>query len=82
MPSGQDVRPSVLPLQRAEIERVACTAPATYGRRLTRWDCRRLADVVVEQAVVDSIHYMIRRPAAAGREPPAAMEPLLEDGSD
>ena len=45
------------PLERAQIERIACTEPAAYGRRLTRWDCRSLADVVVERAVVDSIHY-------------------------
>lgn len=36
---------------------MACTAPAAYGRRLTRWDCRSLAEVVVERAVVQSIHY-------------------------
>ena len=57
MPTGRDARPSFPPLQRAAIERVACTDPAAYGRRLTRWDCRSLADVVVEQAVVASIHY-------------------------
>lgn len=36
---------------------MACTEPAAYGRHLTRWDCRSLAEVVVEQAVVESIHY-------------------------
>jgi hypothetical protein len=36
---------------------VACTEPAAYGRRLTRWDCRSLAEVVVERAIVESIHY-------------------------
>lgn len=51
-------RPAALsPLQRAAIERIACTAPAAYARHLTRWDCRSLADVVIEQAVVASIHY-------------------------
>ena len=56
-PSARGARPSFPPLQRAQIARVACTAPAAYGRRLTRWDCRSLAEVVVEQAVVESIHY-------------------------
>lgn len=36
---------------------MACTDPAAYGLHLTRWDCRSLAEVVVEQAVVESIHY-------------------------
>ncbi len=57
MRSGRADRPRFPPLQRARIERVACTDPAAYGRHLTRWDCRSLATVVVEQAVVDAIHY-------------------------
>ena len=57
MPSAVGVPPRFPPLERAQIERIACTEPAAYGRRLTRWDCRSLADVVVEEAVVDSIHY-------------------------
>lgn len=40
-----------------EIERVACTEPAVFGRRLTHWDCRSLAEVVVAEGIVDSIHY-------------------------
>ena len=36
---------------------MACTEPAAYGLRLTRWDCRSLADVIVAEAIVDSIHY-------------------------
>jgi hypothetical protein len=39
------------------IERVACTDPAAYGLHLARWDCRRLQQVVVDRAVVGSIHY-------------------------
>src|SRR3989442_9227205 len=39
------------------IERVACTEPAAYGVHVTRWDCRTLQQVVVEQAMVESIHY-------------------------
>jgi hypothetical protein len=57
MPTGRDARPRFPPLQRAQIARVACTDPAAYGLHLTRWDCRSLAEVVVEQAVVDTIHY-------------------------
>jgi len=45
------------PLQRVAIERMACTEPKAYGLHLLRWDCRSLPQVVVEQAVVDSIHY-------------------------
>jgi hypothetical protein len=50
-------RPPVFPpLQRVHIERVACTDPAAYGLHLARWDCRSLQQVVVEQAIVGSIH--------------------------
>jgi len=45
------------PLQRVAIERVACTAPQAYGVHVSRWDCRPLQQVVVEQAIVDSLHY-------------------------
>lgn len=51
---GQRVFPS---LQRVTIEHIACTAPSAYGLHLPRWDCRSLQQVVVEQAVVASIHY-------------------------
>ena len=36
---------------------MACTEPAVFGRRLTHWDCRSLAEVVVAEGIVDSIHY-------------------------
>ena len=49
--------PSFPPLERVQITRVACTDPDTYGLHLTRWDCRSLQQVVIEQAIVDSIHY-------------------------
>jgi hypothetical protein len=39
------------------IERVACTQPQAYGLHMDHWDCRSLAQVVVEEAIVDSIHY-------------------------
>jgi len=45
------------PLQRVAIERMACAAPQAYGVHVSRWDCRTLQQVVVEQAIVDSIHY-------------------------
>ena len=45
------------PLERVRIERVACTDPSAYGLHLTRWDCRTLQQVVIEQAIVDTIHY-------------------------
>lgn len=57
MPTAVGAPPLFPPLARAQIERVACTEPSAYGRHLTRWDCRTLAEVVVEQAVVESIHY-------------------------
>ncbi len=71
MPSGQGGRPSFPPLQRAQIERIACTEPSAYGLHLTRWDCRSLATVVVEQAVVAGIHYttVARLLKAASLEP-------------
>ncbi len=45
------------PLERVRIERVACTDPSAYGLHLPRWDCRTLQQVVIEQAIVDTIHY-------------------------
>src|SRR5262249_61590241 len=45
------------PLQRGAIEHVACTAHQAYGLHVARWDCRSLQQVVVEQALIDSIHY-------------------------
>lgn len=45
------------PIERVQIERIACTDPAAYGLHLTRWDCRSLQQVVIEQAIVEAIHY-------------------------
>lgn len=36
---------------------MACTDPQAYGLHLTRWDCRTLQQVVIEQAIVERIHY-------------------------
>jgi len=43
----------------------------TYGLNLSRWDCRSLQQVVVEQAIVDSIHYttVARLLASASLQP-------------
>jgi transposase len=57
MPSGAGAHPCFPPLARVQIERIACTDPTAYGLHLARWDCRSLQQVVVERAVVDSIHY-------------------------
>jgi hypothetical protein len=57
MPPAADAPAFFPPLQRVAIERVACTAPQTYGLHVARWDCRSLQQVVVEQAIVASIHY-------------------------
>jgi DDE superfamily endonuclease len=45
------------PLQRAQIERMACTHPSAYGPQISRWDVRSLQQEVIAQAVVGSIHY-------------------------
>jgi hypothetical protein len=57
MVSGADGQPFFPSMQRVQIERIACTDPAAYGLHLTRWDCRTLQQVVIEQAIVDTIHY-------------------------
>lgn len=59
------------PLQRVQIERVAPTLPASYGLHLSRWDCRTLQQVLIEQAIVETIHYttVARILAEAGLQP-------------
>ncbi len=57
MPGAADGRRFFPSLHRVLLEHIACTAPSAYGLHLPRWDCRSLQQVVVEQAVVDSIHY-------------------------
>jgi hypothetical protein len=71
MRSAAGGRPLFPSLERAHIERVACTEPAAYGLHLARWDCRSLQRVVVERAIVDSIHYttVARILAAASLQP-------------
>jgi DDE superfamily endonuclease len=71
MRSAAGGRPLFPPLERVQIERVACTDPAAYGLHLARWDCRSLQQVIVERAIVDSIHYttVARILAAASLQP-------------
>jgi transposase len=71
MPSGAAARQFFPSLARVEIERAACTDPTAYGLHLTHWDCRSLAQVVVEEAIVDTIHYttVARILAAASLQP-------------
>jgi DDE superfamily endonuclease len=57
MRSVVDGRSFFPPLERVRIERMACTDPAAYGVHFTHWDCRSLQQCVVEQGVVDTIHY-------------------------
>jgi DDE superfamily endonuclease len=62
---------SLPPLERVLSERGACTEPASYGVHVTRWDCRTLQQVVVEQAMGESIHYTtVARLLAAADLPP------------
>jgi hypothetical protein len=56
MASAVGGHPFFPPLQRVQIERIAWTDPSAYGRQMARWACRSLPQVVVEQAVVDSMH--------------------------
>ena len=71
MPLAVAGRPFFPPLERVQIERMACTDPEAYGLHLTHWDCRSLAQMVVEEIIVDSIHYttVARILAAASLQP-------------
>jgi transposase len=71
MPRAVGARRFFPSLERVAIARTACTEPSAYGLHLTRWDSRSLAQVVVEQAIVDSIHYttVARILAAASLQP-------------
>ena len=66
-----DARPFFPSIERVAIERVACTEPGAYGLEITRWDCRTLQEIVIEEAIVDSIHYttVARILAAASLQP-------------
>ena len=55
--SEADAHPFFPSIECVAIERVACTEPSAYGLEITRWDCRTLQQIVIEEAIVDSIHY-------------------------
>lgn len=57
MVSEADAHPFFPSIECVAIERVACTEPSAYGLEITRWDCRTLQQIVIEEAIVDSIHY-------------------------
>jgi hypothetical protein len=49
------VRGSFPPLQRVQIEQLACCAPAGIGLEMTHWSPRALARVAVAQGIVPRI---------------------------
>jgi hypothetical protein len=58
-------------LEGGQIDRIACTDPTADGLHLARWDCRTRRDVVVERAVVGSMHEpTVARTLAAASLPP------------
>ena len=71
-PNAAGGRPVFPPLQRVQIERIAGPEPTAYGLHLARWDCRRLPEVVVEQAIVGARHdtTVARLLAQASLQPP------------
>ena len=65
--------------QRCQIEKLACDPPQEWGRPITHWTNRELADEIIEQGIVESIS-----PRHAGRllkrsRHQAASNPLLAD---
>lgn len=55
MPHGLADRGRFPPLQRVEIEQLACCAPAGIGLEMTHWSTRALAQVAVERGIVPQI---------------------------
>lgn len=55
MPRGLADRGRFPPLQRVEIEQLACCAPAGIGLEMTHWSTRSLARVAVERGIVPQI---------------------------
>jgi hypothetical protein len=69
--SGVGAHPVVPPLERVQLERIACPEPAAHGLHLTRGDGRSLQHGVVERAVGGAIHdTTIARILAGARLPP------------
>lgn len=52
---GRDDRRSFPPLQRVQIEQLACCTPAGIGLQMTHWSTRSLAQVAVARGIVPSI---------------------------
>ncbi len=73
-------QPFFPPLERVQIEPVAGTDPTAYGRHLSRWDCRSLQQVIIEQAIVDTIHYTTVARILASARMATASQSLLADG--
>ena len=59
MPHGQVGRGRFPPLQRVEIEQLACCAPAGIGLQMTHWSTRSLARIAVERKIVPRIAHSI-----------------------
>lgn len=65
--------------QRCQLEAIACQPPETYGRPISQWTGRELADELVKQGIVEGLS-----PRHAGRLlkrslHSAAQEPLLAE---
>jgi len=50
-------RRSFPPLTKAQIVKLACVDPAAVGLQLTQWSVRTLAETVIEQGIIENIHY-------------------------
>lgn len=48
-------QPSFTPLQRAQVVALACSAPRQHGKAWRRWSGEKLAQVAVEQQIVEAI---------------------------
>jgi transposase len=53
--SRAGTRPTFLPLQRAQVVALACSAPRQYDKPWQRWSGEKLAQVAVEQQIVAAI---------------------------
>lgn len=45
------------PLERVQIQALACTPPTEYDLPITHWSVRELATVIVNQKIITTIHY-------------------------
>lgn len=58
MPPAQDGDGGFPPLQRVQIENLACTPPKSLGLELTHWSVRSLQQEVIAQGIRTAIHYV------------------------